>query len=84
MQIFKCKNCGAGDFQYVDGKSVCNYCGSFFQSSASVKINSTTISLGDDVQNLLDKMKNDPVNARLYANLVLDIDPFNTDINKYL
>lgn len=85
LEDFKCKNCGASDFQYIEGKYICNYCGSVYQSQAADTTNTdTTISLGDDVQSLLNKMRDDPANARLYANLILDIDPTNTDIQKYL
>ena len=34
----------------------------------------SSIALDDDVIKLLEKCKNDPINSRKYANLVLDID----------
>ena len=42
------------------------------------------ISLDSDIERLLKKCKEDPKNARKYANLILDIDPDNTEAYKYL
>ena len=42
------------------------------------------ISLDDDISRLLSKCKEDPVNAKKYANLVLDIDPHNVEALKYV
>ena len=85
MQNYKCSNCGASDFSKVDGHLICNYCDSIFIPETRDKNGKQTIiSLGSDVDNLLYKMKNDPSNAQKYANLILDIDPMNQEIRKYL
>ena len=42
------------------------------------------VSLEDDVQQLLQKCKMNPANARRYANLILEIDPNNKEAMKYL
>lgn len=86
MNNFKCKNCGASDFEHDGGQLVCTYCGSVFETAedANALQTDTTISLSDDVQTLLLKMQTNPQNARLYANLILDIDPTNMEIQKYL
>ncbi|WP_390408893.1 TFIIB-type zinc finger domain-containing protein [Lacticaseibacillus jixiensis] len=83
MKDYKCQNCGASDFIQVDGKLICSYCGAVYQPDTPIQA-PTTIALADDVQALLQKMREDPANARRYANLVLDLDPTNTEILKYL
>ena len=45
---------------------------------------SSEISLGGDIELLLQKCRLDPRNARKYANLILDIDPTNKEAYKYL
>ncbi|KRL54768.1 hypothetical protein FC70_GL001570 [Paucilactobacillus oligofermentans DSM 15707 = LMG 22743] len=65
-----------------DNYLICNYCDSKFIPEKQEK--ETNISLGSDAENLLNKMKNDPANARMYANLILDIDPNNQEVRKYL
>jgi len=40
------------------------------------------ISLESDIERLLQKCRTDPKNKRKYINLILDIDPDNTDIYK--
>ncbi|MFD0896699.1 TFIIB-type zinc finger domain-containing protein [Loigolactobacillus binensis] len=82
MHNFKCKNCGASDFSKIAGNLVCNYCDSTFIPEKQEK--QTTISLDSDIENLLRKIETDPANASLYANLILDIDPMNQEILKYL
>ena len=44
----------------------------------------SSIALDDDVERLLKKCRTDPKNARRYANLILDIDPDNAEVYKYL
>ncbi len=40
------------------------------------------ISLNSDIERLLQKCRTDPKNKRKYINLILDIDPDNTDVYK--
>ena len=40
------------------------------------------ISLNSDIERLLQKCKTDPKNKQKYINLILDIDPDNTDVYK--
>ena len=44
----------------------------------------SSIALEEDIAVLLKKCREDPKNARKYANLVLDIDPGNAEAKKYL
>ncbi len=79
--------CG-GSIDYKPGQSVyeCEYCGcqQTFDVPVEKKKIESTISVLSDVEILLEKCKKDPRNARRYANLILDIDPFNTEATKYL
>ena len=97
MKVIVCKNCGANIFKREADYWYCEYCESKFPltkedfdqlpvsfSGKTTLSNSTQISLSDDVEKLLQKCKTDRKNARKYANLILDIDPDNTDALKYL
>ncbi|WP_165170570.1 hypothetical protein [Adlercreutzia sp. ZJ242] len=74
-----CEKCGSSDFVAADGCRICVYCRTKYQIEKVAKPPETTISIGDDVQELLAKCKADPINARRYANLILDIDPSNAE-----
>lgn len=96
MESLTCKNCSATGLSLDNGVWVCEFCGSTFLATAeeqsayskgvglSTPAASSQISLTDDVERLLQKCKTDPKNARKYANLVLDIDPDNEEVLKYL
>ena len=97
MKQIKCSSCGADELIENGGFLVCSYCRSKFaieqddkhiynaiKNSSGQKFSGTNIALNEDVQRLLDKCKNEPKNARRYANLILDIDPTNKEALKYL
>ena len=82
---YKCLYC---ESQYIEQKNIIN-------DSAPPKstliidknLNDSVmsgISLDDDISRLLSKCKEDPLNAKKYANLVLDIDPHNVEALKYV
>lgn len=80
-----CPNCGANEFDIVNGYEICRYCDSKFKIEVvENKKEETFISLKSDIECLLEKCKNEPWNARKYANLILDIDPTNSEAKKYL
>ncbi len=80
MRALVCPKCGAGEFKTINGYKVCVYCESkLILQNNEISIKSTTISIQEDVQTLLEKCKIDPRNAARYANLVLDIDPNNKE-----
>ncbi|MBT9767421.1 MAG: TFIIB-type zinc finger domain-containing protein [Anaerotignum faecicola] len=81
MKQIVCPNCGANDFVIKDGYKVCSYCDTKFEIKNKTKV---AVSLEDDVQQLLQKCKMNPANARRYANLILEIDPNNKEAMKYL
>ena len=85
MILFTCTNCGANDCYEQNGYRICCYCETKYAIQAEdVLLKVTNISLDDDVSRLLIKCKTDPVNARKYASLALDIDPSNEEANNIL
>jgi len=85
MKLLKCGNCGASNLFENKGYMVCEYCGSKFAIESS-DFPQQTIgrSLNTDIDNLIQKCRTDPANARKYANLILDIDPTNREALKYI
>lgn len=80
-----CKNCGAPSLTSKGGYLVCDYCGAKFAiSEEEAPVKTSTIDLNDDVTRLLKKCEEDPLNARRYINLILDIDPTNSEVLKYI
>ncbi len=100
MEALICKNCGANALTRKNDYMFCPYCDSRFAMTREELRSSlwdsnhhtvlshsgvtSSIALDDDIKRLLNKCKSDPVNARKYANLILDIDPDNEDALKYL
>lgn len=98
MDILICKNCGANLLERKNDYWVCLYCESRFAITSKERCTNlsrpqvalshngvdSSIALDDDIQRLLKKCKTDPKNAKKYANLILDIDPDNTEVYKYL
>lgn len=85
MRLVECTKCGSNELFQESGYVVCAYCRLKFVPNASDLPNSSTaISVYDDIRALLEKCKNDPSNRRRYANLILDLDPTNSDAMQYL
>lgn len=100
MKELVCKCCGATRLQIRGNYAICDYCDSKFlltaedfsiniglqSPSISAKHNGSSegISLGNDIEVLLQKCRLNPRNARKYANLILDIDPDNEEALRYL
>ena len=82
MKHNTCLNCGADVFIMKDGFKVCKYCNSRYE--VENVINNSTISLQNDIDNLLKKCRENPSKAYKYASLILDIDPTNREARKYL
>ena len=85
MKALVCEHCGGDEFTEKDGHRICMYCKSRFiipkEEKPSIGV---SISLNDDIKNLLEKCKRHPGRAHYYASLILDIDPTNKDALKYL
>lgn len=86
MQDIICKNCGGNQFREQNGYRTCIYCDTKYAIEFGERKDGIIrgISLGDDIEMLLRKCRNDPKNAARYANRILDIDPSNTEALAYL
>lgn len=82
MKRNTCLNCGADVFIVKDGFKVCKYCESRYEIESTTK--KSSISLQNDIDNLLLKCRENPTKAYKYASLILDIDPTNREAKKYL
>lgn len=85
MKLSVCEKCGGNGLKKRHNLLICEYCGSEYliQKNDNL-VHNSVIELNSDIQRLLNKCKVDPGNARKYANLILDIDPTNTEVKKYL
>ncbi|MBE6013866.1 MAG: hypothetical protein E7241_00665 [Lachnospiraceae bacterium] len=92
MIELKCKCCGALNIENRNGMLYCPYCDSSFLPDeneqkalkGSKPQQESKIGVKSDVEILLEKCRKEPGKARVYANLVLDIDPTNKEAKKYL
>lgn len=85
MKFIFCERCGANELKKENGYMICDFCGSKFKiEKDDIEMKASNISLGNDVESLLEKCKKDPRNAKRYANLILDIDPYNEEALKYI
>ena len=84
MKLLSCEKCGGSDFFELNGYRICRYCRSKYSLHAEDFLTQgSNIALNDDIRMLLKKCRDDPANARRYANLILDIDPSNAEAKKY-
>lgn len=85
MKVIDCKACGSKELVEESGVVVCVYCQTRYvpgpQDAPQVD---SEISVGSDVQALLQRCRDDPANSRRYASLVLDIDPTNAEARQFL
>ncbi len=76
------------DSQYIEPKIIKQFLTKKKKTiTVDPKLNDSVLSgiaLENDISRLLSKCKEDPVNAKKYANLVLDIDPHNVEALKYV
>ena len=84
MKALICTRCGASDFVQTGDVLMCKYCRTKYQIFRKKKTANTNIALNDDIASLLKKCRDDPANARRYANRILDIDPTNLEAKKYI
>ena len=85
MKSVYCKRCGSEELIEDNGYFICAYCQSRFLLEIDDRAQKgTVIDVLSDIQSLLKKCTEDPVNRYRYASLVLDIDPSNADAIKYL
>ena len=85
MKVIECNRCGSSELVERGGYAVCAFCHSqFMLQSEDMSTSPTTISLMSDIELLLKKCEDDPLNRRRYASLILDIDPTNKQAIQYL
>lgn len=85
MKIMECVSCGSNELLENDGYLICAYCRSRFeQENDPIVRKETVIDVQSDIQMLLKRCVEDPLNRHRYASLVLDIDPSNSDAIKFL
>ena len=85
MKIIECTRCGSPELTEHDGFVHCDYCKSrFVLQAGDVAVKQTTIGIQSDVDALLQKCQDDPLNSRRYVDLILDIDPTNQKVNQYM
>lgn len=85
MEKLICESCGASEFIDDGEHYTCSFCGSQYVKQKNKNADSSPgIALDEDISRLLSKCKTDPENAEKYANLVLDIDPSNSEAMKYI
>ena len=85
MKLVICTGCGSKELVEKDGIIFCIYCQSkYLPQIDDLLPRETIIGITSDIQALLQKCKEDPVNRRRFANLILDLDPTNIEAHKYL
>ncbi len=85
MKLVRCTRCGSRELLEDGGYVVCAYCRSRFVPQVDdVLQKETVIGVHSDILVLLQKCQDDPVNRRLYAGLILDMDPTNPVARDYL
>lgn len=85
IEMINCTSCGSKELVEEDGIIVCVYCRSKYVPQADdVRPRETVIGITSDIQALLKKCREDPMNRRRFANLILDIDPTNQDAKQFL
>lgn len=88
MQALVCDKCGSTKLRVENGYMVCEYCETKFVVGNGGNIvknaKESYIGISDDISRLIKKCEMEPMNAKRYANRVLDIDPGNREVLKYL
>ena len=84
MKAVACKSCGSTDLYAENGYRVCRYCGTRHIITSDDKVSYSEIALDEDVKRLLKKCREDPSRAHKYAELILEIDPSNSEARSYL
>jgi hypothetical protein len=85
MIIVECVKCGSNDLLKDGDFVVCAYCRArFVPQNGDFPASGAVIALHDDVEKLLSRCKAEPASRRRLANLILDIDPTNSEALQYL
>ena len=85
MHPAECTRCGSTDLDERQGFVVCAYCQSKYPvQMKAAPAKETTIGIHSDIEQLLQKCRDDPANRRRYASLILDMDPTNQEASLFL
>jgi hypothetical protein len=85
MKLKQCTKCGGSELLQIENHLLCTFCRSKFalEPDEIGKLKSN-IGLKGDIDELLRKCESDPTNRGRYIQLILDIDPRNSAVQKYL
>ena len=79
-----CTRCGSNDLTEVDGFLQCAYCQSRYEIGLKqVLLPATSIGLAADIEALLKKCEDDPANRQRYIRMILNIDPSNSEVQRF-
>ena len=85
MKLVACPSCGSKDLEEDGEYQVCLFCRSrLIPQADDLPKKKSQIGVSSDITNLLNKCENDPDNRHRYINLILDIDPTNQEVHKYI
>ncbi len=85
MKLVDCRRCGSKELVEENGLIVCVFCQSKYVPQVSdMPPRDTVIGIAADIQALLQQCRDEPINRRRLAGLVLDIDPTNREAQQYL
>jgi|SaaInlStandDraft_2_1057019.scaffolds.fasta_scaffold33282_2 hypothetical protein len=85
MKLHACTACGSKEL-YEDGDyQTCAYCRArLVPQEDDFPSKKTQISISSDIDALLKKCESDKANRRRYINLILDLDPTNKKVDKFM
>ena len=84
MKQKTCPNCGGNEFRIEGRQGICQFCESVFDLGADEVKRNSSIAINEDVEALLEKCRENPFMAKRLVHLILELDPNNTEIFKYL
>lgn len=85
MILIECPSCGSREMVEGQGRVTCAFCRTdYTQERQAGGRSGAAVDLLSDVELLLQKCESDPRNRQRYVGLILDIDPANSDVVKYL
>ena len=85
LDSMSCSRCGSNELIEIGDKFQCSYCQSRFEktSKSNTKLD-TSIGLKADIDALLKKCEVDPPNRERYVRMILNLDPSNTDVERFI
>jgi len=85
MKVVQCSTCASRELTEKGGYLVCEYCQTQFSPEEDERPQKpSSIGVGSDIEALLEKCRQDPLNSSRYARLILDLDPTNEEAFGYL